>query len=108
MVSNYTGERRRTGVMGHFYLLVADGREEPRQQQPAPSKRRRRPSLCFSFPVPCERATAIYQFLNLTRSGTNMLQFALSNFNLQGAPLHGCRSGNLPWKTTMPRKQAQA
>ncbi|RLM61384.1 uncharacterized protein C2845_PM14G19560 [Panicum miliaceum] len=51
MVSNYTGERRRTGVMGHFYLLVADGREEPRQQQPAPSKRRR-PSLCFSFPVP--------------------------------------------------------
>ena len=57
MVSNYTGERRRTGVMGHFYLLVADEREEPRQrlQQQAPTtKQQWRPSLCFSFPVSCE------------------------------------------------------
>jgi len=56
MVSNYTGERQRTGVMGHFYLLVADEREEPprrQRQQPAPAtKQQWRPSLCFSFPVP--------------------------------------------------------
>ncbi|RLM61632.1 uncharacterized protein C2845_PM14G19550 [Panicum miliaceum] len=46
VVSNYTGERRRTGVMGHFYLLVADDDE---QQQAAPNKQP--PSLCFSFPA---------------------------------------------------------
>ncbi|PUZ52456.1 hypothetical protein GQ55_6G271300 [Panicum hallii var. hallii] len=46
VVSNYTGERRRTGVMGHFYLLVADDDE---QQQAAPNKQP--PSLCFSFPT---------------------------------------------------------
>ena len=38
VVSNYTGERRRTGVMGHFYLLVADEQEGQQQQQPAPNK----------------------------------------------------------------------
>ena len=37
VLSNYTGERRRTGVMGHFYLLVAD-EQEGQQQQPAPNK----------------------------------------------------------------------
>jgi hypothetical protein len=62
MVSNYTGERQRTGVMGHFYLLVADEREEPprrQRQQPAPAtKQQWRPSLCFSFPVPCERCAS--------------------------------------------------
>ncbi|CAO2207421.1 unnamed protein product [Urochloa humidicola] len=48
VVSNYTGERRRTGVMGHFYLLVADEHEQPLQRlalNEPPS------SLCFSFPV---------------------------------------------------------
>ncbi|TKW11453.1 hypothetical protein SEVIR_6G234800v4 [Setaria viridis] len=48
VVSNYTGERRRTGVMGHFYILVAD-----EQELPAPTKQQRpSSSLCFSFPVP--------------------------------------------------------
>ncbi|CAO2184468.1 unnamed protein product [Urochloa humidicola] len=48
VVSNYTGERRRTGVMGHFYLLVADEQEQPAA---APNKQQRPSSLCFSFPV---------------------------------------------------------
>jgi hypothetical protein len=43
IVSNYSNEEQHTGVMGHFYILVA----EP--QQPAPA-----PSLCFSFPAKCE------------------------------------------------------
>ncbi|KQJ99180.1 uncharacterized protein LOC100825330 isoform X2 [Brachypodium distachyon] len=41
-VSNYSSDRQHTGVMGLFYILVA----EP-QQQTAPE-----PALCFSFPVP--------------------------------------------------------
>ncbi|XP_047096458.1 uncharacterized protein LOC124708756 isoform X2 [Lolium rigidum] len=40
VVSNYSSDRQHTGVMGLFYILVA----EP--QQPAPA-----PSLCFSFPA---------------------------------------------------------
>jgi hypothetical protein len=43
VVSNYSSDRQHTGVMGLFYILVA----EP--QQPAPA-----PSLCFSFPAKCE------------------------------------------------------
>lgn len=43
-VSNYSSDRQHTGVMGLFYILVA----EP-QQQTAPE-----PALCFSFPVPCQ------------------------------------------------------
>ena len=52
VLSNYTGERRRTGVMGHFYLLVDDDDE---QQQAAPNKKQ--PSApCFSlFPASCEQ-----------------------------------------------------
>jgi hypothetical protein len=41
VVSNYSNDRQHTGVMGLFYILVAE------KQQPAPE-----PSLCFSFPVP--------------------------------------------------------
>lgn len=43
VVSNYSSDRQHTGVMGLFYILVAE------QEQPAP-----KPSLCFNFPVPCE------------------------------------------------------
>ncbi|RLN05522.1 uncharacterized protein C2845_PM13G24070 [Panicum miliaceum] len=50
VVSIYTGERRRTGVMGHFYLLVADDDEQQQQQQPAATNKQPSP-LCFSFPV---------------------------------------------------------
>ncbi|CAL5000000.1 unnamed protein product [Urochloa decumbens] len=50
VVSNYTGERRRTGVMGHFYLLVADEQEQQPQQRLALNKQQPS-SLCFSFPV---------------------------------------------------------
>nr|XP_034599192.1 uncharacterized protein LOC117860084 isoform X1 [Setaria viridis]TKW11452.1 hypothetical protein SEVIR_6G234700v2 [Setaria viridis] len=67
VVSNYSSERQHTGVMGHFYILVADEQE----QLPAPEKQQL-PSLCFSFPVSCESGS--YLFLNL------------------GAFRHGCRS----------------
>ncbi|KAI4989458.1 hypothetical protein ZWY2020_036775 [Hordeum vulgare] len=40
IVSNYSNERQHTGVMGHFYILVAD------QQEQALNK----PAICFSFP----------------------------------------------------------
>ncbi|XP_051202943.1 uncharacterized protein [Lolium perenne] len=40
VVSNYSSDRQHTGVMGLFYILVA----EPQQLAPAPS-------LCFSFPA---------------------------------------------------------
>jgi hypothetical protein len=40
VVSNYSSERQHTGVMGLFYILVAE-------QQPHISK----PALCFRFPV---------------------------------------------------------
>ncbi|KAF0926854.1 hypothetical protein E2562_027668 [Oryza meyeriana var. granulata] len=43
IVSNYSSDHQHTGVMGLFYILVAE------QEQPAP-----KPALCFSFPVPCE------------------------------------------------------
>jgi hypothetical protein len=43
VVSNYNSNRQHTGVMGLFYILVA----EP--QEPAPV-----PSMCFSFPAKCE------------------------------------------------------
>ncbi|CAO2162575.1 unnamed protein product [Urochloa humidicola] len=49
VVSNYTGERRRTGVMGHFYLLVADQQDE--QPQRRALNKQPASSLCFSFPV---------------------------------------------------------
>ncbi|KAL6646261.1 hypothetical protein ACP70R_017869 [Stipagrostis hirtigluma subsp. patula] len=42
IVSNYSSQRQHTGVMGLFYILVAE-----QQQQPAAGK----PALCFSFPV---------------------------------------------------------
>jgi hypothetical protein len=45
LVSNYSSEKQHTGVMGLFYILVAD----PQPPQPAPA-----PSLCFSFPAKCE------------------------------------------------------
>jgi hypothetical protein len=44
VVSRYSSERRHTGVMGLFYILVAE-----QQQQPG---------LCFSFPVSCEHASS--------------------------------------------------
>jgi hypothetical protein len=44
VVSRYSSERRHTGVMGLFYILVAE-----HQQQPG---------LCFSFPVSCEQASS--------------------------------------------------
>jgi hypothetical protein len=52
VVSNYTGERRRTGVMGHFYILVAAEQEDPPalNKKPPPSSS----SLCFSFLASCE------------------------------------------------------
>ncbi|KAK3122279.1 hypothetical protein QOZ80_8BG0667530 [Eleusine coracana subsp. coracana] len=40
VVSNYSSERQHTGVMGHFYILVAD------PQQPTNDK----PALSFNFP----------------------------------------------------------
>ncbi|XP_044402077.1 uncharacterized protein [Triticum aestivum] len=40
MVSNYSSERQHTGVMGHFYILVADHQEQALNK----------PTLCFSFP----------------------------------------------------------
>ncbi|KAF0907759.1 hypothetical protein E2562_020499 [Oryza meyeriana var. granulata] len=43
IVSNYRSDHQHTGVMGLFYIIVAE------QEQPAP-----KPALCFSFPVPCE------------------------------------------------------
>ena len=46
VVSRYSSERRHTGVMGLFYILVAE------QQVPADGKP---PGLCFSFPVSCEQ-----------------------------------------------------
>lgn len=39
MVSNYSSERQHTGVMGHFYILVADHQEQALNK----------PALCFSF-----------------------------------------------------------
>ncbi|KAJ1269386.1 hypothetical protein BS78_07G207900 [Paspalum vaginatum] len=42
VVSNYSSERQHTGVMGLFYILVADHVEVEQQQKPG---------LCFSFPV---------------------------------------------------------
>ena len=42
VVSNYSSERRHTGVMGLFYILVAE----------------QQPGLCFSFPVSCEHASS--------------------------------------------------
>ncbi|KAL6661893.1 hypothetical protein ACP70R_001277 [Stipagrostis hirtigluma subsp. patula] len=42
VVSNYSSERQHTGVMGLFYILVAED-----DQRPAVNK----PALCFSFPV---------------------------------------------------------
>ncbi|XP_062195759.1 uncharacterized protein LOC133898945 [Phragmites australis] len=42
VVSNYSSERQHTGVMGLFYILVAEHEQEPVANKPA---------LCFSFPV---------------------------------------------------------
>ncbi|KAF8712703.1 hypothetical protein HU200_028467 [Digitaria exilis] len=47
VVSNYSSERQHNGVMGLFYILVA----QQHQQQPAGAKK---PAWCFSFPVSCE------------------------------------------------------
>ncbi|KAF8758129.1 hypothetical protein HU200_010644 [Digitaria exilis] len=52
VVSNYSSERPHTGVMGLFYILVA---EHKQQQQLLPVVAGK-PGLCFSFPVPCELA----------------------------------------------------
>ncbi|KAL5223102.1 hypothetical protein ABZP36_027815 [Zizania latifolia] len=41
IVSNYSSDRQHTGVMGLFYILVAE------HEHPAP-----KPALCFSFPAP--------------------------------------------------------
>ncbi|TVU04845.1 hypothetical protein EJB05_47982, partial [Eragrostis curvula] len=48
VVSNYSSERQHTGVMGLFYILVAEHQERQQQQQLAPKNRQ---ALCFSFPV---------------------------------------------------------
>jgi hypothetical protein len=55
IVSNYRSERQHSGVMGLFYILVAEHEQKP--QQAAADK----PGLCFSFPVSCK-----FSFLNLT------------------------------------------
>ncbi|XP_066331023.1 uncharacterized protein [Miscanthus floridulus] len=47
VVSRYSSERRHTGVMGLFYILVA----EHDQQQQLPAAGSKPPGLCFSFPV---------------------------------------------------------
>ncbi|TVU04840.1 hypothetical protein EJB05_47977 [Eragrostis curvula] len=47
VVSNYSSERRHDGVMGLFYILVAEHQAE-QQQHLAPNNRQ---ALCFSFPV---------------------------------------------------------
>lgn len=47
VVSRYSSERRHTGVMGLFYILVAE--HDQQQQLPVAGKP---PGLCFSFPVP--------------------------------------------------------
>ncbi|TVU00117.1 hypothetical protein EJB05_54485 [Eragrostis curvula] len=49
VVSNYSSERQHTGVMGLFYILVAEHQEQQQQQLAA-----NKPGLCFSFPVSCE------------------------------------------------------
>ncbi|TVU42287.1 hypothetical protein EJB05_08683, partial [Eragrostis curvula] len=46
VVSNYSNERQHTGVMGHFYILVAD---QERNKKPS--------SRCFSLQVSCELAS---------------------------------------------------
>ncbi|CAO2184470.1 unnamed protein product [Urochloa humidicola] len=46
VVSNYSSERQHTGVMGLFYILVAE--HEQQQLLPAAAGK---PGLCFSFPV---------------------------------------------------------
>ncbi|GJN04084.1 hypothetical protein PR202_ga21601 [Eleusine coracana subsp. coracana] len=48
VVSNYSSERQHTGVMGLFYILVAEHDEQQQRDKPKP------PALCFSFPVSCE------------------------------------------------------
>lgn len=48
VVSNYSSERQHTGVMGLFYILVA----EPKMQQLPAAAAGGKPGLCFSFPVP--------------------------------------------------------
>lgn len=54
VVSNYSSERQHTGVMGLFYILVADHQhpqdDVKKQQQLLPQ--REKPGLCFRFPVP--------------------------------------------------------
>ncbi|KAF8644593.1 hypothetical protein HU200_066400 [Digitaria exilis] len=49
VVSNYSSERPHTGVMGLFYILVAEHRQ-------LPVAAGKQPGLCFSFPVPCKLA----------------------------------------------------
>jgi len=49
VVSNYSSERQHTGVMGLFYILVAEHKKQQQQQLlPAAAGK---PGLCFSFPV---------------------------------------------------------
>ncbi|WVZ91958.1 hypothetical protein U9M48_038062 [Paspalum notatum var. saurae] len=50
VVSKYSSERRHTGVMGLFYILVADHVEVEQQ----PEEEQKPGLMCFSFPVSCE------------------------------------------------------
>jgi len=53
VVSNYSSERQHTGVMGLFYILMAEHKQQ--QQLPAAAGK---PGLCFSFPVSCEQSVS--------------------------------------------------
>ena len=56
VVSNYSSERQHTGVMGLFYILVAEHKKQQQQQLlPAAAGK---PGLCFSFPVSCEQSVS--------------------------------------------------
>ena len=54
VVSNYSSERQHTGVMGLFYILVAEHKQQQQQLPAAAGK----PGLCFSFPVSCEQSVS--------------------------------------------------
>ncbi|OEL15592.1 hypothetical protein BAE44_0023389 [Dichanthelium oligosanthes] len=69
LVSNYSSERQHTGVMGLFYILVA---EHEQQQLPAAAGN---PGLCFSFPVPW--CIPSWLSSNLWSSGDKMMSPSL-------------------------------
>jgi hypothetical protein len=50
VVSKYSSHQQHTGVMGLFYILVAD-----HEQPQLPAAAAGTPGLCFSFPVQCEQ-----------------------------------------------------